>query len=371
MRVGFDARWYNGSGVGTYITGLLQALAEFTDDFELVIYEEPENPVPVPSRARFSRVPVSSSRFSLAGQLELRALCKQAQIDVFHCPYQYAVPLVLSCPLVITIHDLIPLLFRTRAWHKQLVATPLVSLGYRAAAARAHHIITDSANTSLDLKRILGVSANRITAVHLAASEAGFHPMKGAGEMETLAAKYGIRAPYVVVSSAGCNWRTKNLGTALRALAIGRQMSGVDFQTVVHGPEEGLNVASGRNSTSELNIRRVGYLTVSDLGALFRNANLFLTASLYEGFGLPVLEAMSCGCPVVTSNGGSLAEVAADGAQVFDPMDAQGMAEAVARLLCQAGERERWHARALARASAFSWRKTAAETLTVYQNVYG
>ena len=92
--------------------------------------------------------------------------------------------------------------------------------------------------------------------------------------------------------------------------------------------------------------------------------------SLYEGFGLPVLEAMACGCPVVTSNGGSLAEVAAKGAQAFDPMDADAMAEAVAALLSQPSVRERWRERALERASKFSWHKAAEQTLAVYKKVH-
>ena len=116
-------------------------------------------------------------------------------------------------------------------------------------------------------------------------------------------------------------------------------------------------------------IRSVGYVPVEDLGALFRNASLFITASLYEGFGLPVLEAMSCGCPVVSSNGGSLAEVCAGGAQLFDPFDAQGMATAVAALLRDQDENERWRTRAIRRASEFSWRKTAEQTLAVYKQV--
>lgn len=370
MRIGFDGRWYNGSGVGTYVTELLNEFTTLSDEFELVLYEDSKNPVPLVNRSGISRVPVRSSKFSLASQFELRALCKSTQVDLFHIPYQYGAPLLLSCPLVVTVHDLTPFLFHTRSWPKQLLAVPLVKAGYRAAASRAHHIIADSANTARDLHDVLKVPPSRITPVHLAASEIPFHASNDLDEKERVLAKYGISTPYVVVSSAGCNWRTKNLETALQALALGREISCIDFQTVVYGPEKGLNVLAKRDLTFGLGIRRGGYVPVNDLGALFRNAQLFIMTSLYEGFGLPIVEAMACGCPVITSNGGSLAEVAGDGAQVFDPMDAQGMAETVAKLLRDPDERERWRNRALSRAANFSWRKTAEQTLAVYRRIY-
>jgi glycosyltransferase involved in cell wall biosynthesis len=199
-----------------------------------------------------------------------------------------------------------------------------------------------------------------------------FRPLNSSSthsEREYLFAKHGVRNPYVVVASAS-NWIIKNLETALQTLEIARRKSGIDFQTVAYGPEEGLNVALRRNSTFDLDIHRVGYLSVDDLAAIFRNAELFLCTSLYEGFGLPILEAMACGCPVVTSNAGSLAEVAGDGAQTFDSMDAHGMAQAAVTLLRDPEERERWRKRAFARAADFSWRKAAEQTLGVYRDVY-
>jgi glycosyltransferase involved in cell wall biosynthesis len=106
------------------------------------------------------------------------------------------------------------------------------------------------------------------------------------------------------------------------------------------------------------------------LAILFRHAQLFIFPSLYEGFGFPVLEAMSCGCPVITSNAGSLAEVAADGAQTFDPSDVRGMAEAIKTLLRDPDESECWRQRGLNRARDFSWEKTAEQTISVYQRAY-
>jgi glycosyltransferase involved in cell wall biosynthesis len=368
MRIGFDARWYNGSGVGTYVKELLTALADLSE-FELVVVEDPRNHLPIAMRKGIAVVPVRSPTFSISSQFELKSMCASLGIDLFHCPFQYGVPMRLACPLVITVHDLIPFLFRTRSWPKQAAVVPIVKWGYRAAALRAEHIITVSENTAADAEKILAVGRERMTSIPLAAS-AAFHPIADSGERERLSRKYGIRCPYVVVGSTG-NWRTKNLETALRVLERTRRMSGAGFQTVVYGPHQAIEIVLGRKNAISLDICCAGYLPVDELAALFRNAQLFLMPSLYEGFGLPVLEAMSCGCPVVTSTGGSLPEVAAGAALIFDPMDANGMSQAVSLLLQNSGERERWRARAIARAQQFSWRETAKQTASVYRHVLG
>jgi glycosyltransferase involved in cell wall biosynthesis len=138
------------------------------------------------------------------------------------------------------------------------------------------------------------------------------------------------------------------------------------FQTVVYGPSEGINALGGHQNWSELNLVSTGWLSVKDLATLFRQAHLFIFPSLYEGFGLPILEAMSCGCPVVTSNAGSLAEVAGEGAQTFRPYDVRGMADAIKTSFCNPDESKRWRERALRRAADFSWRKAAESTISVY-----
>ena len=205
MRIGFDATWYNGSGVGTYIAGLLQALSEYCEELDIVVFENPAAPLRGIEVSRFTRVWMRSSKFTPAEQFEFRAHCRQLQIDVFHSPYQYGAPLFLTCPLVITVHDLIPFLFRTRDWHKQLAAIPIVKLGCRVAALRARHIITDSINTARDVEKILGVPATRMTPVHLAASSDEFHSHGSQRETERLEQTYRLCPPYVVVGSAGCN----------------------------------------------------------------------------------------------------------------------------------------------------------------------
>lgn len=360
MRVGFDARWYNDSGVGAYVAGLLRAMALARRDLELLAYEDPRNQVPGLDGLPVVRAPVRASKYSIAEQWDLRRRARKDKLDVFHSPF-YPVPIGLDCPAVVTIHDLIPFQFRIYPWPKQW----LVKMGYRAAARRARHIIAVSQHTAWDIQKLLKVSPERITVIHNAVPPDCFRPDSRAGELEYLREKYGVHPPYVVAASAR-NWRTKNLESALLALEMARRQTGVEFQTVVYGPAEGIDALGAEQRWPALHLRRTGYVKAADLAGLFRHAHAFVMPSLYEGFGLPVLEAMACGCAVVTSNAGSLAEIAGDGARIFAPLDVAGMADAAAGLLRNPEELDRWRLSALKRAADFSWDQAALQTISVY-----
>jgi glycosyltransferase involved in cell wall biosynthesis len=360
MRVGFDARWYNKSGVGSYVAGLVPALAR--GGCELVVYVDPENPVPGLNRLDLQIVPVRSGRYSPLSSLEFRRREKADKLDLFHCPF-YATPR-LECPVVVTIHDLIPFLFPIYPWWKQ----KLVQAGYRRAAQRAAHIVVDSVATASDVQKILNIPGEKISTVHLAADADNFHPCIAAGELNGLQRKFGVRPPYVVVAGAG-NWRTKNLKSALEALRVARKDAGREFQTVVFGWAEALRLPAIRDLAHNLNLIQTGYIETPELAALFRHAHAFVMPSLCEGFGLPLVEAMSCGCPVITSDRGSLPEVAGTGAQCFDPFNISAMAAAVVALLRSPEGLQQKKVAALRRAADFSWDKAAQETIWVYHHV--
>jgi glycosyltransferase involved in cell wall biosynthesis len=352
--VGFDARWYNDSGVGAYVAGLAGAMSHMQGDVELVLYESSSNPVPLPENARAERVPVSARKYSVAEQIELARRCRDDRLDLFHSPF-YIVPLFASCPVVVTFHDLIPFLFSVYSPQKSM----LVRGGYRMAARKATHIIADSERTAQDIEKILRIERRRLSVVHLAAAEC-FSAVASEGERAFLKQKYEIQLPYVLVAAAR-NQPTKNLDTAFRVLERVRQ-SGVQFQAVVFGPAEALAPAEG----SSLNMIRTGYVSAAELAMLYRHASAFLLPSLYEGFGLPLVEAMSCGCAVVASTGGALPEVAGPGAQLFDPLDVQGMARALCRLLGEPEHLTHWREAARLRSREFSWKRAAEETVRVY-----
>jgi glycosyltransferase involved in cell wall biosynthesis len=362
MRIGFDARWYNDSGVGTYVAGLLHGMAELAREYEIVVYEDPRSRVPGLERHPFRRVPFGSPKYSLREQIEFVRRCREDRLDLLHSPF-YAIPYAAPCAVIATLHDVIPFLFNIYSMPKQWT----VKMGYRACAMRAHHLITVSQTTSDDVQRILRVPGRKISVVHNAVSQQHFHAERDENEASYLRQKYGVGSRFVLISSPR-NWRTKNLQTALRALSIARSRMGEQVQVVAYGSGQGID-ESGNSIEWKRDLIRLGFVPPDELGMLFRNAQAFLLASLYEGFGLPLLESMCCGCPVVTSNGGALAEVAGTGAQVFDPMDAEGMASALVELLRSPEKREHWRAQALHRAGQFSWRKAAEQTISVYRQV--
>jgi len=161
------------------------------------------------------------------------------------------------------------------------------------------------------------------------------------------------------------NWRTKNLDGAMRALALAEQDSSVPFQSVIAGPKNGY-LASGLAGTIKNEIV-TGFVPKEDLPKLYRNASVFLSVSRYEGFGIPLMEAMGCGCPTIASTGGSLPEIAGDAAPVFDCEDVRGIANEVIRLFADAEYREQRRVRGLQRADEFSYTKCARETLQLYR----
>lgn len=367
LRVGFDARWYNDSGVGTYVAELLRALAGHQEQIELIVYENPLNPVQsltsTKTGTNVQTVPVRASRYSLNAQVVLARRTRVDRLDLFHSPF-YVMPLAASCPVIITIHDLIPFLFPLYSAVKQMV----VKTGYRVAANQADHIIADSLNTARDIERLLKTKAEKITAVPIAADRSRYSPDAGEGELTLLRDKFGVTGPYVMAASAR-NWRHKNLEGALKALELARTQAGMEFQSIIYGPGDGLKAAGSAQCWRKIGVRHTGYTGIDDLAILFRHARAFIMPSLYEGFGLPVLEAMSCGCPVITSTGGSLPEIAGGGAQVFATDDVTGMAAAVAKLLTSEQNFQQWRAAALARAAEFSWDRTAFNTINVYRKV--
>jgi len=359
MRVGLDARWSNRSGVGSYIAGLVPALVRA--GCELVVYFDPHNRVPGLDKLSIQTVAVSSGKYSPLASLEFRRLEKRDKLDLFHCPF-YAAPL-LHCPVIVTVHDLIPFFFPIYFWPKQ----KMVQSGYRVTVRRAAHLIADSHSTARDIQRILGVASERISTVHLAADRHIFHQSGGADEEILLRERYRIRKPFVLVARAG-NWRTKNLASALLALEIVRSQAEVEFQIVMYGPSQGSEPVSS-NLLRTLDLQHLGYVDASDLAVLFRHAHAFVMPSLYEGFGLPLVEAMSCGCPVITSDRGSLPEVAGEGAQCFDAFDVHAMATALGALLRSPDVLQQKRSQALRRAADFSWDKAALETISVYHHV--
>jgi glycosyltransferase involved in cell wall biosynthesis len=287
--------------------------------------------------------------------------------DLAHVPY-WGSPLNSPIPVVVTIHDLIPLILP--AYRGSVLArlyTGMVGAAARGAAA----VITDSRASGEDIAQHLRIPADHIYPIPLAASSV-YQPRQGSLVDMAIRKKYKLPVEYVLYLG-GYDIR-KNVHTLLKAFTYVR--TGYDIPLVLAGrlPEKKSSRFIDVSSYIDLMelgdiVQVVGEIEEDDKPAIYRMAKTFVFPSRYEGFGLPVLEAMACGKAVVTTNAPSLPELVGDAAFVVDPDDARHMAGSILATLTQPDTNEDLSRKALARASEFSWARTAAETTAVYSQI--
>jgi len=285
--------------------------------------------------------------------------------DVLFVP-AHVLPLVHPPRSVVTIHDLGYLHF-PRA--HRLLDRLYLDLSTRFNARAAAHIIADSQATKRDLVERYGVEPSKISVIYPGYDEEAFQPLREREAIEAVKTRYGIAGDYILF--VGTIQPRKNLVRLMEAFSLLKRQA-ADLQLVIAGKKGWLYEAIFRR-VEELGLEGqvvfTGYVADEDLPALFSGARLFVFPSLYEGFGLPVLEAMACGVPVVCSNASSLPEVADDAALLFDPLDVVGMAAAMERVLGDERLRAKLVERGLKRARGFSWEKCARQTLAVLESV--
>lgn len=283
--------------------------------------------------------------------------------ELFHATEHLLMPLC-DIPSVLTVHDLVYHLFP--AYHKRLnywflnAAMPLF-------ARRASALITISESSKRDLMRIYQVPEEKITVVYEAASPA-FHPVPPE-QVAEVKASYGLPERYLL--ALGTIEPRKNLIRLLGALHLLRQKY-PDLALVIVG-SAGWLYQDFFQALEKLDDPKAvllsGYVPDEDLPAIISGAEAYVLASLYEGFGLPILEAMACGTPVVCSNTSSMPELGGDAARYFDPHDTWDMAAAIGAVLEDADLRAEMRQRGLAQAARFSWQRAAQETLAVYERL--
>jgi glycosyltransferase involved in cell wall biosynthesis len=287
------------------------------------------------------------------------------QLDVFHA--QFIVPPFLKCKTVTSIFDIaferFPQFFNAgqRAWLKMLIPS---------SARRADHIITLSEHSKIDIVRLYGIPEEKITVTHLAAG-AEFFPRDKEKAQEKLAQKYGLPKDFILY--LGRLQARKNLTRLVEAYAHVRK-AGFCQKLVIAGKRDFLfePVCSRiKELRLEEHVLLPGYVAAEDVPIFYSAADVFIFPSLYEGFGLPVIEAMACGVPVITSIGSSLEEVAGDAALLIDPLDELSIAQALKQVLGDSGLRERLGRAGLDRSKQFDFESAARRTIAVYEHVMG
>jgi glycosyltransferase involved in cell wall biosynthesis len=364
LRIGFNAHLlpvgatYRSAGVATYVRQMLERLPRVAPEYEYVFFTPP-TAEPLVRRCSAihipSRLPTSRPLVRIAWEQGVAPLLvRRFKLDLLHSPVNVA-PLLLDRPSVLTIHDLAFLIHPERLPKaKQAYLRGLV----RASVARATHVITISQKTKEDLVNYFNVREERISVVYLGVDER-YRPLAVCCPP--------IERPYILY--VGTIEPRKNLDVLVRAFAVLRQR-GYPHRLVLVGARGWLYADLFQLIAAlglEEAVVEVGF--VDDLVPWYNCADLFVYPSQYEGFGLPPLEAMACGVPVVVSSGGALGEVVADAALTASPGDEEALVEAMRAVLDNTALAQRLAAAGRARAATFSWDQTARRTAAVYREV--
>lgn len=370
MHIAIDAHAVGAKlgGNESYAVNLIEALAQIDSVNHYTIYITTNE-----ARDRFDRRwPNFKVRATLPHTpliripLTLSAELRKHPVDVLHV--QFTAPPFCPCPVVVSIHDLsfehLPQTFNRRS-RTQLRLT------VRHSARRAARILSLSEHTRRDIIETYGIIAARINAIPLAAPE-HFAPVEDNRELQRVRHNYGIDGEYIL--SVGSIQPRKNLARLLKAYALLRGDNSADKlpKLVLVGKCAWLYDETLR-ALDETGVKDAviltGYIPQADLPALYSGALCFVYPSYFEGFGLPPLEAMKCGAPVIVGNRTSLPEVVGDAALTVDPFDVEAIASAIRSLINDPLLREELSSKGRKRAGTFDWRETARRTLAVYEEV--
>lgn len=405
MKIAIDARWiFEGlSGIGAYTLELVRAMARLERESRYVLlFHVPRvrdrvcADLDVASFPNFSTILLPYGVFSVRNQFALPAFLKREGIQVYHSP-NYMIPLLAfprsrrgRCRCVVTIHDVIPLVLPQHAPRSRKSRVfPIYRRLMIEVGARAHAIISDSRNSRADVIRQLRIPPDReqdVHAVYCGVSDV-FRPRR---EVQPNLPFEQVPRPEPRLERSGARASRKSSSGPQTVLYVGRadpykNLVGLvnAFATVlgklsfpirlliVGTPDERYPEAEQR--ARELGIGHAvtwtGYLPAAELVSAYQQASLLVLPSRYEGFGLPVIEAMACGTPVLCSDIGALREVAGDAALFVNPDDLAALSREIVRVLSDKALAADLSRKGLARASEFTWARTARETLAVYRRV--
>jgi glycosyltransferase involved in cell wall biosynthesis len=367
IRLALDARKLTDYGIGTYLSHLLAGLAA-RSEVELSVVIRPGHEERVTTLAPRARVLTVSARgYGLAEQLRVPAALWRERPDLVHVPH-YVVPTAVPGPVVVTVHDVIQLFYPPRA--RPRLATLYLRVVLRSALRRARRVITVSRNSRRDLINLFGAVPERLVVVPNGVDQdLGARPP---GELlDAVKEEYGLKAPLALVVAN--DKPHKNLDLTLRAYHLARRVHGLPGQLVLVGGvgnDHELAHRVRRLGISD-SVRCVGRIPQQHLHALYHMSAVLVHAALYEGFGLPILEAMRAGLPVVTSNVGAMREIGEGAARLVNPLDVNEVAAALQRVLVDDPLRRRMVEAGRRRADTLSWDRTVDGTVDTYRQALG
>jgi glycosyltransferase involved in cell wall biosynthesis len=366
MRVAIDTRKIHDFGVGTYIRNLLRQLARIDRDTEYVLLcREPDLGIAAQLGPNFRSVREPSPNYSLREQIHVPWVLRRERPDVYHAPH-YVLPAAVRCRSVVTIHDCIHLMFPQYLPNRAAYAYARASMW--ASARRSNRILTVSEASKRDILDLFNVKPDKIVVVYNAIDE-HFSATPSDEHVARIRERYQLDHKFVLY--VGNIKPHKNLVRLIEAFSQLRRTHD-DLKLLIIGDEisklPALRRAVHRHKLHKY-VRFLGYLKDDTLAVLYRLASVFVFPSLYEGFGLPALEAMASGTPVVTSNVSSLPEVTGDAAVLVDPYDVESIGNGMRRILDDPRFAEELRRKGLQRAREFSWERSVEKTQRVYREV--
>ena len=369
MRIAIDARKLHDFGIGTYIRNLLRHLARTDTDNEFVLLcGEADLGVAAQLGPNFRAVLEPSPNYSLREQVHVPWVLRRERPDVYHAPH-YVLPAGVRCPSVVTIHDCIHLMFPQYLPNRLAYAYARAQMW--AAARRSDCILTVSEASKRDILHLFNVSPEKIVVVYNAI-DTHFSVTPSDDAVTRVRERYQLDHRFVLY--VGNIKPHKNLVRLIEAFDELRRGELEDLKLLIIGDQisrlPALRRAVHRHKLHK-HVRFLGYLADDQLAILYRLASVFAFPSLYEGFGLPPLEAMASGTPVVTSNVSSLPEVVGDAAVLVNPYDVDAIVDGLRRVLTNPALAAEMGQKGIARAREFSWERSVAKTWGVYQQIAG
>jgi glycosyltransferase involved in cell wall biosynthesis len=384
LKIVIDVRRLRDFGIGTYIRNLVQALGtiDHVNRYELVSFAGDKRLLAgLPNN--FEIIQYNRSDTDPWGNVAFPLFLRGFVPDLVHIPLN-RVPLLMPKPYVVTIHDMASLLFEETSGLRKKARR----FRFRRGLRRADRVIAVSEATSRDVQNLLGIPGDRVRVVYNAPDPEFFarHPVADARlagpdvrarERERIMERYQIHYPFVLY--AGNIRRQKNIPRLVEAFAVAREELArhsqyKDLHLILIGDEISQHPSVKRaviQGRVEQAVRFLGFVPFDTLRNFFESASVFVFPSLYEGFGLPPLEAMACGTPVITSDVSSLPEVVGDAAVLVNPENVFDIARGIRDVLLDEPLRLRLIERGRIQAAKFSWQRAAREVLEIYREVGG
>lgn len=365
MRVAIDIRKLRDYGIGTYVRNIVTQIARLDTENEYLLISRPDD-------LEFTRtlgpnirgVIGTAGNYSVREQFSIPAIVRRERADVFHAPH-YVLPPLVSCPSVVTIHDCIHLMFPQYLPNK--LAYTYARAFMWAATHRSTHVLTVSEASKRDILRFFRIPPDKITVAYNAI-DARFDHAPAEDDMARVKERFQLHDPFVLY--VGNIRPHKNVERLIEAFALVRTGPLANTKLLIIGDEISKYPTLRRavhKGKLHKHVRFLGFVGKDTLAALYRLATVFAFPSLYEGFGLPPLEAMASGTPVVTSNVSSLPEVVGDAAILVDPREPTAIAHGLRRALLDPALRGQMRERGLERARHYSWARTAETILRIYR----